>query len=532
MGTVPISKRLVTINTISMIVMQAFNAVVVIWITQHLSNALSPQEYALLPLVAAIMVFTPIFSTMLTGGIARYAIEAYARGDERRVTQIISSVLPVLIPVAVVILAIGLIIAWNIGRILNIEPARLWEARLMLSIMMLVFAIQLPLAPFRSGPYIRQKIVLRNVIEMSAALFKFGLMFALIFGVSTRVLWVPVATGVASVLEIFVLVFVSLKLVPALRPKISEFRWPVFRELTNFGFWQLLGQVGMMIRRAADPIILNKMAGFGALENNVAVASYHIGSMPDRMIGPLLDEATWPMQPPLTAMHAAGDHERIGRVFLRIGRLTLWAVMLGLVPLVMYREEILRLFLPAKYSLYAAAATVLMLTLAAYVFIAPSKLLVQVTQATARNKLVMTIIFCGHLLHLALALYFVGTLKLAAVGAGLAAFLSEAIVQVFALWPAALFLLNLRFATFAAETLLPGLIPAAVGMAAAYGMGRAVAPDTWLEVGFCTAVTMAVYLAAVALCLKKADRADLASIIAILFKKRKADAAPDAQQKI
>jgi O-antigen/teichoic acid export membrane protein len=82
---------------------------------QYLLKRIDTEEFAIYALVMGIMIFAPLFSSFFTTGISRYVVDAFARGDENRVIQIISSVFPILIGWGVVFIAGGFILAWNIG---------------------------------------------------------------------------------------------------------------------------------------------------------------------------------------------------------------------------------------------------------------------------------------------------------------------------------------------------------------------------------------------------------------------------------
>ena len=91
---VEISKRLVLINSISSVITRLINILFLVWIYEYLLERISTEEFAVYPVVAAIIVFAPLFSSLLTGGISRFVIEAYARGEMQRVTEIVSSIVP------------------------------------------------------------------------------------------------------------------------------------------------------------------------------------------------------------------------------------------------------------------------------------------------------------------------------------------------------------------------------------------------------------------------------------------------------
>lgn len=91
MAKVEISKQLVLVNAASSVVVRVVNISVLVWLQQYLLKRISAEKYALYPVLGAAIVFLPLLMGVLTSGLGRYIVEAYAKGDERGVTQIVST---------------------------------------------------------------------------------------------------------------------------------------------------------------------------------------------------------------------------------------------------------------------------------------------------------------------------------------------------------------------------------------------------------------------------------------------------------
>ena len=258
------------------------NLSVLVWLQQYLLKRISAEEYALVPLLAAIMAFAPLLSTVLTGGLGRYVTVAYARGDDEEITSICSTMLPILILGAVGFLGVGLTCAWYIDHLIKIVPSRLWDSRIMMALLVFSSALQLPAAAFGSGFIVRQKLLLQDLIGMSCQLLKFLLLFCLLFGVSTRVLWVITASVAADIANLAISIPISIRLISAQRFRWSSIRWSLAREITNYGGWSLVNQVAQTTKMAMDPLLLNRFAS--ALD----VATFNVGGIVPRQLPSLV----------------------------------------------------------------------------------------------------------------------------------------------------------------------------------------------------------------------------------------------------
>jgi O-antigen/teichoic acid export membrane protein len=504
-GRVEISKRLVLVNSTSTVLARVLNVSVVLWLQQHLLRRVSEEEYVLLPVLMAVILLLPLFTSVLTSGLGRFIVTAYARDDERGITQIVSTMFPLLVAAAVVLLAAGALFIRHVDRILAIAPTQVRDARIMMALLLLSVALRLPCAPFSVGLYVRQKFMLESLLVVGAELLRLALLAALLLGVSTRVLWVVVANVTAELGLITALVFFSRRLVPPLRVRVREMQWGRARELLSFGGWNFLGLVAWRLQYTMIPLILNQLA------SPVDLVVYHVGTLPRRQIDQWTDPMAAPLYPVVTGMHASGAQQRIASVYLRGGRLALWTVLVAATPAILYAPLVMRLYLG---SAYGEAAPVMALTLASLFLAGGTWLMWQVANATARVRATGLYALTTQLATCGATLYAVHWLHWGGIGAALAGFLVGAVAVVGVGWPLGLRLAGVKFETWVRQTLLPGLLPACLAAPVWLALDWLVRPQSWAALALCTAAGAACYLAVlVTLCLEPSDRADVATLL-------------------
>jgi len=500
---VQISKRLVLINSASSLVTRMLSISVLIWLQQYLLKRITPEEYSLLPVLYSVMMFAPLVTVILTGGLGRYIVEAYARDDDERVTQIVSTMFPILCAAGLVFLAGGWTLAWYIDKVLNIAPERLWDARVMMAMLMFSAAIALPLSPFTCGFFVRQKFVLQNLIGVGTEIFRLSILFALLFGVSTRVLWVVTASVSAGFLGQTINVIISRRLVPALRFRPSHIYWPIAKEITSFGGWSFVMSLGDTIRTSADPIILNKLA------TAYDVTCFHIGGLVQRQLHSLVGTMLAPLSPVLTGMYATRDTVRLQNAYMRVGRIALLTGLLFVFPLMVYRKPLVELYVGSQYM---ASSVVLALLLGQSVFYWGNILFGGIANAYGRIRtlaIVSSVMNCANII---LTLFLVGQFQMGAVGSALATFCASTALQVM-LIPMAIRLLGIRISECWHEVWLPGLLPSLFAIPVWIVLRRTMYPSTWLILGAECLLGSTVYvIVAASLSLKKVDSYDMRRI--------------------
>ena len=235
-----ISKKLVFINSCSGILTRLLNIFVLVWLHQYLLQHISTDEYSLYPVLMSLVVLLPLITSMFTGGISRFLVEAYARGEKERITQITSTMFVVLLCCSPVLLGLGGLVAFNIHHILTIEPQWEGEAQLMMALLVGNFVITMILVPFQLGLYVTQRFVVKNIVNLFCQILRLSLLCVFLFGISPSVLWVVVSSVIATLTGSIIQVYLSCKFLPGLRFRRSQIRWSLVREIVTFGGWSFL----------------------------------------------------------------------------------------------------------------------------------------------------------------------------------------------------------------------------------------------------------------------------------------------------
>lgn len=504
MSQVEISRGLVAINVVSSTLTRIVTVCLLLWVNQYLLERLSPEQYAPFPVVIGFVFFLQVFTSGLTGGIARYVTEAYARGDLKRVTVLVSSMMPLTAAGGLIFLILGGLSTWMLGSVLTIHSDQLDEARIMTGLLVGAHALLLFSAPFTVGLHVRQKFIWLNLIALGEQLLRAALLFGLLFGVSTQVLWLVVASVFSSMAAEGVKIVFSRRLIPELRFERAAFHLSTTRELTSFGVWTMLGNLLYRIRTSADVIILNRLG------TAADVTAFYVGTIPDRQMDAAVQAASTAIQPALTAMHATDRHESLRRAYLRGNRYYLWIALSAAVPLIVYAEELIRLYVGEAYIL---AAVVLAVTSARYPLNYATEMLYRIALATAQIRGFFLFRSAASVIQLSTTIVLVGHFEMGVLGAVYSSLAVSVVSQLGFVWPMGLRMVKLSFSRYFRETLLPGYLPAVAAAIAALAVKRVLPPESWLEFAANGIVCLAVYTLAVFVCSRPEDRRDLAKSI-------------------
>ena len=456
MSRFEISKRLIAINSASSLIRSAIQLTVIVGIQAYLVKNIRADEYEVLVLVFPLGMYVPMITLTVGGGISRFVIEAYAKGDMRRVTQIASTMWPLCLLAASLVATLGAVLAQNIQAALDLNPAYVRDAQIMFAIVVVKATSRTCILPFTVGIEVKQKFAFMNIFGLGLEVLRVLIVLTLLFGVSTRALWMVVATIPLFVLDDIVSFTYSRRLVPELRFKASEFRRELIKPILKFGGNILASRLAGILREVSGPMFLAHHS------NSIQVTSYRLGSYVDTKFYPTVLGPMLTLQPALTGMNAIGQQDRLRRTFLRMSRLLLWAFLFFGVPASIFHDEIWSVWLGQRSRAVAPGAIVMILLFAKALFVFPQPVIAQIALAKARNGPLALRVWVIELSTVALAFYLVTQRNMGAIGLATATLAVTAVGNPLLLWPFGLRMTETRFVDFLRETIIPGLLPALV----------------------------------------------------------------------
>jgi O-antigen/teichoic acid export membrane protein len=501
------TKRRLLANSASGLVERFANLAVQVWLYQYLIKRLSPEEYSLYPAVTALLVFVPPLTVMLTAGISRYSLQAHTEGDAQKITEITSTMAPVLFGAALVLAVSALATARYLEFVLKIATRDLFEARMMLLLLFGSLALRVALVPFSNGLFITQKFVALNSLLVAESILRTALLFVLLFGGGARVLWVAVANVGAAVPMMLITAVWSVRALPALKFRFRAIRWELLSSLMGFGFWNMIGSLGVLIRRSSDLLVLNRFA------TAVDLNTFHLASITDNQIDSAMGKLLEPMLPVMVARHTTHGATALRNFYLRGTRYSFWLALFIATPLIVFRHVAWSLYLGSRLDMYATVPLVMVLLLARYWIECPLYFIGLAAYAANRVRMMSMLGIATSLFNLAITIYFVHFLQMGAVGSALGTLVAVLLWDPLILWKMGFQLMELKFASWLKDGIGRGTLPSVVAGLVGFGWCQAISVRSVPQLILGTTVVSVVYLLCVLLfCLEKDEYQQLKQI--------------------
>ena len=503
---IQISKKLLLVNSASSVLAKLFNMFFIVWAYQYLLNRISAEEFAILPVVMVLITFAPLFFAIFIGGIARYVVEAYTKADFDQITIIVSSIFLPMAVMATVFFSGGVIFALNIDHVFNVAPEMRDDAQVMMALLVVSFGLQMLGTPFSVGFHVLQRYVELNLLGVARDLLRITLLVTLLIWAGPHVIWVVVATAVAETLHTAAIFWRSRQMVPELSFRLGAFESRRMRELMSFGIWTTLGRLGNLMYTNAATLLLNL---YGTA---VDVTVYHIGATFFRQLEGTVQLAIQPAQTALTSMHADGNQDRFANLVFRGGRYALWAALIVAVPMLVFADDFIALYLEQEQYARAALAIVLFMLILPFTY--PTAMLAMAAMAKAEVRSFFLPAFLFQLAGLVLMVLVVTLTDLGAVGMVLSLLLITALSQVTYYWRFCLKLTKRTLAQFWRQVLRPGLTPALATLGFCLGLDAVIGQNSWLSLILSGMASALVYLGILlGFCLSVDERQDVWGLV-------------------
>jgi O-antigen/teichoic acid export membrane protein len=495
-----VNKALIIINSFSFIFTQVLNISVIVWLQRYLLKRISVDEYSIYPIIVSVMMIISLVRTLFNAGVFRYGMAAYAKGDEESLHEVLASSFYLIICVASIIWLLGMVFSWNINHVLKISDGLIWDARIMMALLLTNFAFDMASAPLFMGLNLKQKYYVINTVNSSVEILRLALLFLLLFLVSTRVLWIVVATVISHIIGTLVKVYLSKREIPSLKIRRKNFRWSTAKEMMGFGGWNFLLMLALSIRNSSDVVILNRLA------TPFDVTCFHLGRLFHKYSVMTWETARLSLFPVLTAMHSLEMETGLRNAYMRGGRYALWMTLFLATPVIAFREELLVIYVGQEFLLAATVALLLLLTIPLEYGNAMLRL---IARASASMKALAIFTVIAQLVNITVTIYFVGSLKMGAAGSAFSTFFTFLILEPILVWPIGLTMVKMKLATFAKETLIPGLVPFSVSLLFYYIIKMFFSVNSLSNIILGSFLGSLIYLLALIISLRPKDRTDI-----------------------
>ncbi len=342
------SSQRLALNTVATYSRSLLGAGLALFSSRWVLNALGQVDYGLFSLVGSILIFISFLNSVMSGSASRHYAYAIGQGDQIEVNRWFNAALSIHLCLAISLTFAGWFIGdYVIAHILNIPQERIFVCQQVFHISLISLFTGMLSVPFIAMFRAKQRIAELAGWNMMHSVLTFSFAWYLIHATGDRL--VIYAFGMTAILFFVHSIQITRAALGFQECKLVLGQWfdpKRLKELFSFAAWNLIGNLGSILRDQGSAILLNLY--FGPKVN----ASYSIAKQVSAQSGQLAVAMLGAFSPEITAREGRGDRASMINLSLRASKIGTLLVLVFLIPLMTEMEYLLELWLvePPRYT--------------------------------------------------------------------------------------------------------------------------------------------------------------------------------------
>lgn len=321
-------------------------------------NALGASDYGLYNLIAGVVAMLAFLNNAMTISSQRYMSVAMGEQNAEKINSIYNSSFILHLGLGLlVVVAFEIIGIFAIDR-LNIQPDRVWCAKIIYQFLILNTFCKITAVPFDALINAREDMLALSVIELIDSILMLVIAISISYIPFDRLIYYGLCSAGISVLT-----FVMKYLWCVYKYKETRIKFKFFKdklhvkEMMGFTGWNLFGGLAMIGRNQGVAVIINLFLG------TVANAAYGIANQMNGALGHFSSTFQKAINPQLMKSEGMNDRQRLLRISFISSKFSVLALALFAIPLIVEMNEVLSLWLKKeapKYTMQLAQCIIIL----------------------------------------------------------------------------------------------------------------------------------------------------------------------------
>ena len=345
-------------NTLFLYIRMIITMGVSLYTSRIVLSTLGVEDYGVYSVVGGVVaIFSSLNSTM-AGAVQRFLNFEMGKNNHARLNKVFNTSIIIHVGIAVIIfILVELIGTWFLNSKMNIPNERLVAANWVLQFSLLTFIVNIISVPYNAVIIANEKMKVFAYISIIDVTLKLIIVFMLtLFNYDKLIMY--------SILMFLVSVIIRLIYGIYSKQNFEEcrFKWlwdtPVFKEMTSFAGWNLIGVTSTLARTQGVNIVLNLFYG------TVVNAAMGIANQVRQALELFVNNFTTALKPQITKSYALGDLKYMMDLVFQGTRFAIYLLFLITFPILLETDYILNIWLknvPAHTIIFVQLVTVIVI---------------------------------------------------------------------------------------------------------------------------------------------------------------------------
>ena len=315
--------------------------------SRYILLALGSSDFGLYSVVGGIVTFLNVIGVTMVSTSYRFLAVGLGSGNSTRLSQIYSSLSLIHLLLALFLIVVGEVLGmFYINNYLVVTADKLADARFVFHVSLLTAAVTVINVPASGLTIAKEKFLFTSIVEIVIAIARLVfVIFLMTYGGNKLRYFVFIMLGIQILNLAMYQSYCYIHNRNIIRFKYNR-RKEDYKEIATFTGWSLFGASAYLGNTQGAAIIINRF--FGTVLN----AAYGIASQVNSYANTFIKGITQAAVPQIMKSYGAGNQERSLRLVYIICRISSLALLLLLVPMLSFTQEILVVWLkePPEYA--------------------------------------------------------------------------------------------------------------------------------------------------------------------------------------
>lgn len=333
------SNKRIAKNTLLLYGRMLFNMVVALYTSRVILAALGFEDYGLYNVVGGVVTMFTFINLAMGNASGRYITYALGKGNEKELHEVVSTAVMVHWVIAgIVVLLAETIGIWFLHNKLIIPEGRMYACEWVYQFSILACVVSIISLPYNSMVIAHEKMGVFAYISILIVSMKLLIAFLIQVLNGDRLIIYALLILLVGVLERILYQVYCLRHFPEAK-HIRFKRYPQLREMLSFAGWKLMGNMMVILNTQGVNILLNIF--FGPIVN----AARGVVTQVESAVKGFVTNFQMAVQPQITKSYASDDIKRVQELIFLSSKLSLFLLLLFIVPIFIEAETILGIWL-------------------------------------------------------------------------------------------------------------------------------------------------------------------------------------------
>ena len=326
-----------------------FTMVVSLFTSRVVLQTLGVEDYGIYNVVGGVVAMFSLFSSSLSAAISRFITYELGKRDIRKLSDVFSTSLNILIVLSVVlVIVIEIVGVWFLNAKMNIPAERVVAANWVMHCSIIVFVINLISVPYNAAIIAHEKMDVYAYIGILDVILKLLVVYALyVSSIDKLISYAILLVVVQLLIRIVYGIYCGHKF------EECKFRWvydkSLLKQMGSFAGWNLLGSGAYLFNTQGVNIVTNLF--FGVTTN----AARGVAGQAETAVRMFVNNFTTAMNPQITKSYAEGNLDYMCTLVCRGAKFSYLLMFIFVVPFIYEADKILEIWLgvvPESASLF------------------------------------------------------------------------------------------------------------------------------------------------------------------------------------